>query len=831
MMRLCWLWLLGSSLLFSVETEEEALFLRRIVDFWQEGEYQIAKSQMEEFILQFPESNYADTLSAALGDLCLREKNFSAALNHYSQIQSPEFLDRVFLNRMQCLYEMQWYANLADECEAYLAKSPNLHVTYFLAIALYHQCLNASKDPAALQALAARAKPYFETLSQSELSHEIAQGFAHLCCILKDYPKAAQIYLDLAKASPESEEEMLFQAALIQAEYDKEQAIQSFAHLTKEGKKRSKEAAYNQLVLSFDTGRELHVEWSDFPPEKVGMAHLLVGRSLLNAKKYPEAIIELKAYLQDASPSDSCHAAILSLLEAAYQCNDLPTLDLGVAQLNTHYPQDKDLPKVYFSRAQNLKKTQKNQAARTQIEQLLDQFPHFEQRPQALFELAHLDYQAQAWGTCYKKSHEFLSQFSQHELAPFAWRYLAASSTELAAENASFKEQLASDLETLLTQPLPEPEKREWQFLLAKTQYELHRYKSAVQLLQDNTSANGQLLLALCYRDGYDNLEQFCQLAEASLDKGENLAEPSAIHVSLFNAFLQLGKIEQAADHLFAAFEAKANIKTDNLLWLADSYFNRLQVEDANFALANRTALILEKLQRKPDAQCKAALHYKLAKVYSLLGRLDEEITLLEKMDAPTAESQLLLAEGYMKKGIVTKAALLFDEIVTSSATVRSAASASAALQGARLKRAAQNPDLTEVATLLKNLVIQKTFMNEPIHLEAALDYVDLQAQADPLKKIALLQKTKADFERSDDLLSKDYHEARAQHPARDGIYQGYMQLIDATILAAQAQLESEPEQQKTLQAKSKDLLLKIINEPISNALIDRAQMLLNETT
>src|SRR5579872_2076941 len=113
-MRLWWLFFLIGPFLAYAESDEEALFLRRIADFWEEGEYQIAKSQMEEFIVEFPESSFSDALCAALGDLYLREKNFSTALNYYARIQTPEISTQVFLNRMHCLYEMQWYATLAD---------------------------------------------------------------------------------------------------------------------------------------------------------------------------------------------------------------------------------------------------------------------------------------------------------------------------------------------------------------------------------------------------------------------------------------------------------------------------------------------------------------------------------------------------------------------------------------------------------------------------------------------------------------------------------------------------------------------------------------------
>ncbi len=102
---------------WEAKTEEEALFLRRIADFWQEGEYRIVKSEIEDFLKQFPNSSFAEYLHATLGDLHLRDKDFKAALMQYSRITDPEIADTVLLSRMQSLLELQWFATLADECE------------------------------------------------------------------------------------------------------------------------------------------------------------------------------------------------------------------------------------------------------------------------------------------------------------------------------------------------------------------------------------------------------------------------------------------------------------------------------------------------------------------------------------------------------------------------------------------------------------------------------------------------------------------------------------------------------------------------------------------
>ncbi len=878
MKRICLLLTLLISPLFSEETEEESLFLRRIADFWQEGELQLAKIQIEDFLAQFPQSSYSDILCVALGDLNLREKNYSQAIEFYSQVASPEYATRVFLNRMQCLYQMQWYATLADECETFLQnadleEASKLHGTYFLAIALYQQCLNAQKDPETLQKLAMRAKPYFEMLFASDLSVEVAQAFAHLCCILKDFEKASNIYLDIAQKDPSLREEMTFQAALIQAEFDKKLAIQTFNEIANLGQKRAKEATYNKLILSYDLGLHEELVKEDLiqqvPEEKEAIAHLFLGRSLLALKKYPEAAAQLKGYIEQSPFNDSYRAALISLLDASFHANDLLALDLAIRKLEEYLPQDPEQPKALLSRAQLLKKNQTIPEARTQLTQLLDRFPNFSQRPQALFELTHLDYHAKAWDSCRSSAHSFLTQFADHDLAPFAWRYLISASTEIAAQKPELKKQLIEDLEWFLGEKtnLSSEETTDFEFLLATTYFERKEYEKTFEILQSlllspfGHEANATLLLALCYRDGKSDLKNFCQLAEIALKKKANLVDPAQLHTSLFNSYLEQARsepevLEKAADHLFSAFEVRAEIQTENLLWLADSYYDRIKDEIENdltpsLVTVQRTASILEKLIDPAHLSIYEENLYleseicKLAKLYSVLGRFEDETALLEKLISQyhalpelkwgcEKEARLLLAQSYLRTGKEEQALPLFDFIVSTSATIRNKAAAAASLYSARLKFAKQindhlgptHPAFVKVLTQLKDLILQRSLNHEPIHLEAAFDYIDYQSKLDNSeeKKLKLLIKTKSDFEQSNDLLSKDYHEARAKLPRKNQIYEGYMRLIDAEILLSQSKLTQEPDLQKELQAKAKGLLLQIIESGVHPALVGRAR-------
>ena len=768
-------------------SEEESLFLNRIADFWEEGEYQIAKNQIQEFLNLYPNSSFSDSLCSAIGDLLVREKNYPPALDYYAKITDPEIGERIFPHRMQCLYAMQWYAILADECEAYLQSSSENHqITYYLAIALYHQCLNAANDPEILIPLAKRAEPYFETLSQSSLKPDLAAAFAHLLCILKEFPKAAAIYLDLADG--ENGDEMLFQAACIQAEYDKELALQTFGKIAKS----QQEAAYNCLVLSFDLKKyEAILEGKEpflqtLPQARLGDAHLFFGRSFFALEKYQEACLEFESYIDTgAGKSVALRSILISYIDAAVHAEDLNSLSKAIDKMESLYPLDEDLFKGKFSKALLLAKQNKLLEAKQDLETLLSHG----QNPDVLLKLIHVNEQMGEWVSCRNSAVLYLSLFETQ--ASIARKYLVSASSEIAKNSLEGKQQLINDLQNVL-----EKEKNPlWQFLLAKTFFSIQAYKEALPLLLEPVDADTSLLLALCYRDGFQDLQNFTLFGEKALALKNGSIDEGSLHAALYNAYLERQLLDPAEDHLFAAFQAGSPVNAKNLLWLANRYIHKNKVEEA--------VALIESFQ-------------------------EEAATLLENLkEEPSHEALLLLGEIYAGSGRKEKAKEIFDAIACEKSNLKTRWGASASLQSARLqaeKWKTQAPaidDLSfqQVLAQLKDLVLQKNISHEPIYLEASLDYIELQSKAaeGQGKKLFLLQKMKQDFENTDDLLSKDYHAARGE---QNFIYQSYMQFLEAEILSMQSE--------KELQAKAKDLLLKIVEEKAHPALVARANQCLN---
>ena len=72
------------------QSDEEAFLVRRIAEFWKDGDYQIVQSQIMTFLEKYPDSQLKDHLKGILGDLYLQKDNYDHALSLYSEIGNRE---------------------------------------------------------------------------------------------------------------------------------------------------------------------------------------------------------------------------------------------------------------------------------------------------------------------------------------------------------------------------------------------------------------------------------------------------------------------------------------------------------------------------------------------------------------------------------------------------------------------------------------------------------------------------------------------------------------------------------------------------------------------
>lgn len=798
--------LLSPLALLPTEPEAELLSLQRIADFWNDGELGIAKAQMIDFLENFPQSPHREMICTAVGDLFLREGDFSSALNWYSKIEYPS--SEILLKRFRCLYQLGWYATLIDEISFHQEKNKDSapELNQLLALSLYQQCLN---DPNKQHELALRAKPLFIELLAKNENEETAHALAHIYTLLEDLEGAASIYETLAKSHPEHG--YLLQAALIESKIDLEKAIHRLDQVLDEGREQVADAAYWWLAFSAKQGH--HQEVIDraetllllIDPKLQGSASIFVGESYRALKQNEKAAKFFQRGLATGGEGEFRRTAMLALAEASYLEEDLPLLEKTIDQLKTENPADPTLPVWMISKARVLEKLGRLEEALSTVAAVHEDI--------AQMEKIRLEIKAGQLQEARKSALLVAAKDSKQ-----GYRLLLQASEALSKESAEGKAQFLKDLASALEKAAPSlEEEKSWKLLGAITAYELENLDQAIAWISPLATSDfpdAELMLALCYQNSSD----FIPLAEKALKDGATLISPRLQHLSLFNVYRE-SQPEKAAEHLFNALGEKS-IQEENLLWLshfASSHFPAEKREQINRFLCEGKRL--EPKLEKPMIEW--------AKANAELGKNEEAIAQYEQLcNSYNTEDTLSwnhhsecfwqLAKLLQAKGLQDRAEELFTQNTQTTCSRRDYFIAAAALDLARMKN-----DLLQSAPLLRDLVLQKYLPNEPLHLEAALETVELLG-TDPEKKISLLTKMKNEFTEEEDILAKEYHAARKASVEQNHIYQSYLQFIEAKLLLLN--------QDQELQAKGKDLLIHLLDTAPPEPLRLRIEPLLNRS-
>ncbi|HEY4832268.1 MAG TPA: hypothetical protein VIH61_06895, partial [Waddliaceae bacterium] len=383
-------------------------------------------------------------------------------------------------------------------------------------------------------------------------------------------------------------------------------------------------------------------------------------------------------------------------------------------------------------------------------------------------------------------------------------------SADLISEHKDEEEiygELAVDIERGLEADIfYDEEKIEKELLLAKVYLKLGRMHAAFRLLNEMKDPDC-LLLTQCYIAEGTSPENVIAYGEKAL-----LSHPEEVklHLHLFNAYLELAKekgerivkhalepnykefTRKAADHLEAIVDIFP-LSLENRLWLAH-YFAKV---DSKRAIPLLEAFVhTETHLKRFDNEA-----FLLASLYSEQERLDEAELLLEKIvslhQKIEPEAKLKLAEVYVMQRKSEQAKDLYQKLEESA---QLGIAYAARLQLARL----DFPSAPEInLKKLQELAVRKSIANEPIHLEAAIDYAEFKASTYPeeeraIQLLELLTQVKTSFTNQDDIWSKDYHASREFFPEKDLVYQAYMRYVDARMYLLEAQLTQDSVERKT---------------------------------
>lgn len=826
----------------------EALLLKRIVEYWKDEDYSLAQNQILDFLSAYPESSVKDHLTAMLGDLYFKEGDFSQAVSNYSQIQSDEFKEKVFLKHLKALNEIKDHKALVELAASKFKQSsaqPDLQLRLLYASALH----NLGKTDEAF--------PHFKILADSEFREfsllPLAEGYR----AQENWKEALSYYHLFLESHQDQKEDVLFQIASIETHVDKHRAAETFCTVANLKGEKAAPARFNQLALLFELEQytnllEVAEEGLDLlDGEQLHLAHFYIGCSHFHRQEFSSAVAPLETFVQkEEASSPKLKTALLDLMVCSREVDDSSLSDRTVKRLAASFSQDPNTLQSFLMHAQLQREEGGVSLTAEEIKRLLDISPEFEGKEAIVYDIALLLMQENKWQEGREVLSLFLTQYPTSEKRVFALRHLLNNSVELMRanpENASCQKLFLEDF-ALATQDqgvLSADELQNYRFQEAQILYDLGQFDVAAARLErflqdypnDEKTGKTHLLAALCYEKTSENKDKSAWYFEKALALSSEHSDAATIHLKLYNYYIALSSTDaenreahydKAADHLFHTFlTQKEAIKLDNQLWLANHFYNKAKAAvqesqnplDDKFLPLKRAIVTYETLLgiedgviAFPKGDKSLVLEgeaLKFADLLTIKRDLPKKIALLKALTETARASSDLewkhqqnalfeLAKAYETQEDVSKALEIYNELLDHHAPTH--LTNVAMLNKARLefsilpqeKREDSSPEVVSILNNLKDLQIKKRVESEPLHLEAGLDYVDVRVSIAPDeakidKHLFFLNRYKDDFSSTEDLTAQEYANSRAQNPTKEQLYTHYMRFVDAEIARLKA--------------------------------------------
>ncbi len=821
---------------FKTATEEESLFVRRIVEFYQEDETALFLNQVQDFFNKYPKSALCQDLYALLGDYYMEKKNFAEASKSFAKIKDKKIQEKIAINHLQALYNLNEYSQSVKVASKYLESFTNSDkkkhdsVHFFYAEALYKQSIESDLEKEAKATAAYEAIKEFEGLIHSELSIQSMRSLAHLYYLFKKFPLSASTYIKLSEKDPDNKETYLIQAANIEAKFDKEKAIQTFTKICQIKEENSALAAYNLMLLLYDSNKHSElIQAKDqlsklLEDNKKPLLHFFLGKAHLQRADYKRAEADLKKFLKAGGFPDERKNAILSLAEIAQKLQSSDLFKEILSLCKKSYKTPEEYSDIIFASALTFKDQKNYEKAEKQLSKILLLQVKDEVKADALFEYAHVLFLAKKWDLSRKNFTTFFENNKTHSNNVAAIHFLISSSNQLVNEAKSgfSKKDLCSDLEKLITEKCLKDtlDEQKYRFLLAKTYFEISEFKKSIKtlkplLLKCNSRSIFSEALVL---NGYNLLKlskpatDYLKFFEKAIETNPEMDGIGKIHIVLYNTFLKEAEnrkkeeyLSKAANHLFKAYLLNESILRENLLWAAD-HFLSTETKDYKKSIALLESAIDLKSFSTTAKELEDEI-VKLSRLYQEQNAEDKQIALLDKLEKEylknpdikwkyTPDVRYELAKNYEKANQKTKAIMYYESVFQSGLSLRGFIQAKSCLQSARLRLSLMNdssykksnPEIVKVLTQLKDLTVQRSLDNEPTHLEAAIEYIELLCKLEKLpntsqKKLELLKKVKQQFTETETILDKEYHERRKSNEIKNQIFENYMNFLDKEIM------------------------------------------------
>ncbi len=796
---------LAPPLLYGVlpsKTEQEMLHARRVFQFWADREELFLEQEIKNFFSIYPKSEYRESFYAMLGDVAVQKGCYDQAWSWYSKIASPELLQRTSEQRWRTLYHLGQYGLLYQELRGQCSSLEGEGLFYFADSAYQYA---VSGEITKQERLFQEAFDAFERLTIDPLFSLYASWH---CAEILHYQghdqEAATLYLEVALA--EDNPERLFFAASFLAEVGRyDEAIPWLARMTKSGGPYRGAAAFAWLrcLVAQESWERLEQEKRIFltalETPHLPLYYFYIGMAASNKQDYVSAVDALTNSLTGGLKPPYDQSAALALLQSAHETHSLAAIELAFHVIEERYPEDVDeatLHQALYCIAQG-----QGEAARPLLDRVIAMTPKLNVREEACVTRIHMWIEQEAWQEADDAIEQFLQTFPLSkqrkpliELSCFvAIAQIEPSSTP---NWTQVVRSLQRGLDTL--DSIPTEQKITWYIQLSRAYVALQDWRAAHHVLASCLALHpnhpeASVWQAITYAQEGASAPHVIEAGEAALalaDLQPDMQGVPILHLALFNAYLRHSHESATSDwapaaawHLECA-RAHYPISLENRFWLIHYYAQEGHTHKEAIRLLEETLLSKEQMVLNYPSEA-----FLLASLYQAQGAHQKAIDLLLPLHTkiPQPRLRLILAISYEALGYWSQACHVIQGLEQQEdATIALVAQ----LHQLRIQLAGKGEFYPNPLEQLCSLWKMHYGETEPVHLEAALDYIEEKKMELSLPEYtALLLEVRKHFTRQDDLHAKEYHTYLAAHPDKRALHQMYLRWLDIQIYLAQASM------------------------------------------
>ncbi|MGL5264206.1 MAG: tetratricopeptide repeat protein, partial [Candidatus Rhabdochlamydia sp.] len=531
-------------------------------------------------------------------------------------------------------------------------------------------------------------------------------------------------------------------------------------------------------------------------------------------------------------------------------------------------PQETQTLDLVLMYAQLCKQEQNWEKTAHYLKKILDLSPNHPQKETLLYEQALCSIYEQKLEKGIQQILDFLENYPDSSYAKQAWRQLLnccmqdlkKSPSELySTKQAVLITHAAKSLEQ--KELFSDEERKKMHWLLVQSLFEQKQYQNSLDfsekyIEQYGNSCDTYLFTALCQEHLDFPALEIAENFERALDDPKT-THGRICHRKLYNLYLSIAQempeetselfFLKAADYLFANIDEL--IELNNLDWLAHFYYQQFETKEKKQFYAKRSKISFEKLLAHDSLPVESWLELEVLKLCTLYNYLEEKakkVPLLEILAQQQKDFSHIewkwqrrvlfeLAISYQEQKRYAEAIQVYDILIDSSKHALSYYGSAALLEKARLQfsllsfseRQENSMAVLAICDALKEVQIKKKLLSEPLHLEAALEYIEVKSclSSNPVeKKLELLMQMKDTFSLAEDPSVQQYLSTQDLFPDKIQLYQDYLSFIDLEITSIKAQL-AKKNQHKNIYQKLKEHALAKIDELEAKALHDSLQV------